>query len=418
LRLQPSGTDVRIRKIQIFGKTVAEASGGSRVALNLPGIDVTALARGETLTAQAEFEPTRTLEVDFTPLPAALTMLRRRTPVRAHIGSAEIPGMLVFEKHAPTEVKTTPAVLALNSPVVYYPGSRLVVRRMSPKDLLGGAVTRQAANRVSTRETDARALPAAASASLHVLEAAGFTPLPAVKIAAAANVVLHDVESALVFLIEHGLIVALSKPKEYLAASVADAAFAVASATMRRHHDAMPWTAGCTTADIASALSLTEPITARLLAAWLADGRIATRTRYWHLADFVPKLEPAQRALVDGALLTGDGNPLVPRPYESLHDAVATSTVSGAREAVDMLFATGALVRVGEDVYSRAQIVRARDVLVSLIHAGGPATMARVRDAFGTSRKYALPLMEYFDGIGLTQRDGDLRRLRAAGPPV
>jgi selenocysteine-specific elongation factor len=39
-----------------------------------------------------------------------------------------------------------------------------------------------------------------------------------------------------------------------------------------------------------------------------------------------------------------------------------------------------------------------------------------VRDAFGTSRKYALPLMEYFDGIGLTQRDGDLRRLRAAGP--
>ena len=42
--------------------------------------------------------------------------------------------------------------------------------------------------------------------------------------------------------------------------------------------------------------------------------------------------------------------------------------------------------------------------------------MARVRDAFGTSRRYALPLMEYFDGVGLTQRDGDLRRLRVAGP--
>jgi selenocysteine-specific elongation factor len=81
-----------------------------------------------------------------------------------------------------------------------------------------------------------------------------------------------------------------------------------------------------------------------------------------------------------------------------------------------MLFATGALVRVGEDVYRRTQIERARDLLLTLLHGDGRATMARVRDAFGTSRKYALPLMEYFDGIGLTQRDGDLRRLRAAGP--
>ena len=418
LRLQPSGTDVRIRKIQTFGRTVDEASGGSRVAVNLPGIDVNAVARGETLAAQAEFEPTRVLEVDFTPLPAALPMLRRRTPVRAHIGSAEIPGMLVFEKRAPGDVNATPAVLALNSPVVHYPGSRLVLRRMSPKDILGGAVTRQTADRGSTRGAEAHMLPAAASASLHALEAAGLVPLAAAKVAAAANVVVQDAESALALLLEHGLIVALAKPKEYLAASAADAAFAVASAALRRHHDAMPWTAGCTTAEVANALSLSESIAARLLAAWHADGRVAARTRFWHLTDFMPKLEPPQRALIEGALLTGDSNPLVPSAYEALRAAVATSTITGVREAVDMLFATGALVRLGDDVYRRVQITRARDVLLTLLRSDGHATMARVRDAFGTSRRYALPLMEYFDGVGLTQRDGDLRRLRVAGPPV
>jgi selenocysteine-specific elongation factor len=212
------------------------------------------------------------------------------------------------------------------------------------------------------------------------------------------------------------LIVALAKPKEYLATSVADAAFAVASTTMRRSHDAAPWTAGCPAAEIASALSLSEPVTARLLAAWHADGRVALRARFWHMPDFVPKLEPSQRALIEAALLTGDTNPLVPSAYQPLHAAVTTSSVAGIRDAVDMLFATGALVRVGDDVYRRAQIEAARDVLISLLRADGRATMSRVRDAFGTSRKYALPLMEYFDGIGLTQRDGDLRRLRAAGP--
>jgi selenocysteine-specific elongation factor len=416
LRLQPSCVEVRIRKLQIFGQTVAEATGGSRVAVNLAGIDTAAIARGETLTAPAEFEAARTLDVEFTPLPDALPMLRRRTPVRAHIGSAEIPGLLIFEKHAPRDTATTPAVLALNSAVAFYPGSRLVLRRMSPKDLLGGAVTRKLADAASSRGSGAQILPATASAALRALEAAGLVPMPAVKIAAAANVVVHDVESALGILLEHGLIVALAKPKEYLAASVADAAFSVAAVTMRRRHEATPWIAGCTTAELAAALSLTEPVTARLLAVWQADGRVAQRVRYWHLPEFVPRLDPAQRGVIESALSTGDANPLVPSAYQALRDAVASSGVAGTRDALDMLFATGALVRVGDDVYRRAQIERARDMLVSLLQTDGRATMATVRDAFGTSRRYALPLMEYFDGVGLTQRDGDLRRLRVAGP--
>jgi selenocysteine-specific elongation factor len=416
LRLQPSGVEARVRKIQIFGKPVSEATGGSRVAVNLAGVDVAEIGRGETLTALLEFEPTRSLDVEFTPLAEALPMLRRRTPVRAHIGSAEIPGMLIFEKHPPHLAAATPAVLALNSPVASYPGSRLVLRRMSPKDLLGGAVTRKHTDAGSSRGTDRQALPATASAALHALEAAGLEPMPAVKVAAAANVVVQDVESALVVLLDHGLIVSLAKPKEYLAASVADAAFSVAAVTMRRCHDATPWMAGNTSGELAAALSQSERVTARLLAVWQADGRVAQRARYWHLPEFVPKLNPAQRGVIEAALSTGDANPLVPSAYLALHNAVTASTVNGASDAVEMLFATGALVRVGDDVYRRAQIDRARDVLVSLLRTDGRATMARVRDAFGTSRKYALPLMEYFDGVGLTQRDGDLRRLRVAVP--
>ncbi|HEV2909254.1 MAG TPA: SelB C-terminal domain-containing protein, partial [Candidatus Eremiobacteraceae bacterium] len=81
------------------------------------------------------------------------------------------------------------------------------------------------------------------------------------------------------------------------------------------------------------------------------------------------------------------------------------------------LLATGALVRVGDDLYRRAQLQHARTVLANVLKDGSGATMAQLRDAFGTSRKYALPLMEYFDGIGVTIRDGDLRRLRKVAHP-
>ena len=418
MRLQPSGLDVRIRAIQTFGKAVVEIAGGARVAVNLGGVDVSAIGRGETLTAPEEFEPTRSIHVEFTPLPSALPMLRRRTPVRAHIGSAEVPGLLIFEKRPPRDNAPMPAVLALNAPVAYYPGSRLVLRRMSPKDLLGGAVAAGSIGRESSRSADVPLLPPAASAVLRALESAGLAPVPVAKAAAAANVVVRDAESALNILIEHGLAIALAKPKEYLATSVADAAFTVASLVVRRCHEATPWVAGCAASDIAVALSLNESITGRLLSAWHADGRIAQNGRFWHLPDFVPALQPAQRSIIEDALSTGDANPLVPCAFQTLQSAVSSSKVAGTRDAVEMLFATGALVRVGDDVYRRSQIESAREVLVSLLSADGRATMANVRDAFGTSRRYALPLMEYFDGIGLTQRDGDLRRLRAAGPAV
>ncbi len=65
LALQPSGIAARVKNLQIFGKRVESASGGSRVAVNLPGIDVDRIARGEALVAPREFEPAREFVVDF-----------------------------------------------------------------------------------------------------------------------------------------------------------------------------------------------------------------------------------------------------------------------------------------------------------------------------------------------------------------
>ena len=98
-----------------------------------------------------------------------------------------------------------------------------------------------------------------------------------------------------------------------------------------------------------------------------------------------------------------------------LDDVVAElrrTKIAGLGQAFDTLLATGALVKVGGDVYRGTQVDEIRSRLELAIGRDGPITMARFRDAVGTTRKYAVPLMEWFDATGVTVRDGDVRALR------
>ncbi|HLN47131.1 MAG TPA: selenocysteine-specific translation elongation factor [Magnetospirillaceae bacterium] len=416
LMLQPSGLEVRARSIQTFGRKVESASGGARVAVNLPGIDVHAIRRGEALVAAREFVPVSELNVQFTPLPQALRLLKRRTPVRAHIGSDEIPGVLIFAGPPPADSTPLPARLVLTRQTVVYPGSRLIVRRMSPKDLLGGAVAGSPAARAQSAQRSLQEGDAVPSRALDAIEAAGLAPLASAQIAATLNVVLAKAQSDIDALVASGSVVALAKPLAYVSRAASDRAFDRVARWLEQRRRRASWVLGAATADIARELELAEPLAARLLAAWHDDGRLALTGRFWHLPDAAVELTSAQRDFFVHELREDPANPLFPVSFDALMERARAARIEGLTDAIETLLATGALVRIGDDVYRRAQIQRARALLAQLLKDGAGATMAQVRDAFGTSRRYALPLMEHFDGVGLTIRDGDIRRLRKVTP--
>jgi selenocysteine-specific elongation factor len=418
LMLQPSGLEVRARSIQTFGRKVESANGGARVAVNLPGVDVRAIRRGEALVAVREFVPATELHVEFTPLPQAIRLLKRRTPVRAHVGSDEIPGVLIFAGSPPTDVTPVAARLVLTRPTVFYPGSRLIVRRMSPKDLLGGAVAGSPAGRPrnshqAIQDDDGSTGP---SRALDAIDAAGLAPFDGAQVAAALNVVLAKAQNDIDALVASGSVVALTKPLAYISRAASDRAFDRVARWLEQRHHRASWMLGATTADIARDLEIAEALAARLLAAWHDDGRLALTGRFWHLPDAAVELTGAQRDFFIHELREDPAGPLLPVSFVALMERARASRIEGLADAIETLLATGALVRVGDDVYRRAQIQHARVVLAQLLKDGAGATMAQVRDAFGTSRRYALPLMEHFDGVGLTIRDGDTRRLRKVSP--
>jgi selenocysteine-specific elongation factor len=283
LALQPSGLLVRVRSLQTFGEKLDTVSGGARVAVNLPGIETSAIRRGEALVARREFVPSDEVRVTFTALPDAVRLLKRRTPVRAYIGAAEIPGTLAFDTAPPCDGEAVAATLRLSRPAVVFPGSRLVLRRMSPKDLLGGATARPSVgagpaavnDRSDGDPIDRGDGDPLDDRILALLRASGLQPLDLPRVAAAANVVITVASDALERLRDEGRVLALQRPVAYLARDAADAAFDRLSEFLRVQQERKPWGLGADLNAIAKALAIPEALAGQLLHAWHEDGRLA-----------------------------------------------------------------------------------------------------------------------------------------------
>jgi selenocysteine-specific elongation factor len=403
--LQPLGAQVRVRSLQVFGSARDAATGGTRVALNLPGVERTQIARGSVVT-NASFAARTQLSVHFSALPEALALLRRHTHVRAYIGSAEVLGTLVFDP-IPTSDEAVRAKLFLREPVLAFPGVRFVVRRVSPKTVLGGG-------EIVALESDAAPeRPAQAPGAIPALLAqSGLEPQEISALAFAANLREEAAQGALDALVEHGEAVALARPIAYVdAAAFAQFAARVVS-ELAILHEAQPWAMGATSFILARTLGITEPLLVRLLMALVDEGRVAVRQGYYATTEHQPKLSSEQRAFFETNVPFDAATPFLPVSFDEVTTRMRQSSIAGVSKAFETLLARGVLVKVGDALYRGTQIESAHERIDAFISTNDKMTMAEFRDLLGTSRKYAVPLLEWFDGRGITVRSGDFRMLR------
>ena len=409
LKLAPAGRDVRLRSLQVFGEKRERVEGGSRVAANLPGVDVAEIARGVVLSS-SEFSALTDFDVRFRPLPVALGILKRRTPVRAYIGSAEILGTLIFES-VPDSIGERCGRLSLRAPAVVFPGAPYVVRRRSPKTVLGGG-TIATSGTASLDERDEREEDRELAAALAALALAGLPGATAASLGAVANLREDRSAALLSALVSDGRALQVAKPPGFIDAALARDVLARASESMRKRQDEMPWLLGVTSITLARALGMAEALLVRVLATFVEEGALAYRAGYYATPDFVPELSAAQRAFFDAAFGGDARAPFVPVPFAELSASIKVAKIVGLREALDTLLASGVLVKAGDDVYRAEQIAAIRSQLEAALRRDGQITMAAFRDLVQTSRKYAVPLLEFFDASGVTLRSGDVRVLR------
>ncbi|MDP9018163.1 MAG: selenocysteine-specific translation elongation factor [Candidatus Eremiobacteraeota bacterium] len=405
IQIAPHGHALRIRGLHTFGQARKNVEAGSRVAVNLPGVDTTEIARGDVL-ADPQFGSSTVFSASFTPLPESVGLLRRRNPVRAYIGSAEILGTLVFE-NVPVAAESVSGVLHLRTAVSTYPHESYVVRRMSPKTLLGGG-TLLGAGAVSV----ASEVVPAEDAIEAVLAASGLEPLSLAQIASRANMREDVAQANLEGLLEGKRAFAISKPAAYVDAGAAQQLLARLNTYLTALQAEHPWILGSTSLALCRDFGMPEERLIRFLGAFAEDGQIAARNGYYATTEHVAQLTAEQRLFFETCIAVDPQNPHLPVSLPDVLQAMRDCKITGISQAFDTLVVRGAVIKVGEDLYRGTQIAAIHARVETYLRAEKQITMAQFRDLLGTSRKFAVPLLEWFDARGITVRSGDFRMLR------
>ncbi len=216
-------------------------------------------------------------------------------------------------------------------------------------------------------------------------------------------------------LADRGDIVRIARPRAYVDGIAAGELFAKTIEQLEAAQAAEPWAMGTTSIALSRALKIEETLLVRVLEHFVEAGRLAKRGGYYSTIDFTPALTREQRAFFDSLVPLDDANPFVPIPFAGIVSAAKLSRVTGAGKAFDTMLARGMLVKVGDDLYRGSQIARIVNRVETHLRERGQMTAADFRDLLGTSRKYAVPLLEWLDAHGVTIRSGDLRTLRKKG---
>ena len=137
----PSGLESRARQIQVHGAKVDRAEAGTRVAVNLAGLEVADLARGDVIASPGTLKASTTLDARLTLLANAPHPLKNRARVRFHTGTAEILGRLtLLDRDELKPGDQTYAQFRAESPTAVSRGDRFVIRSYSPMVTIGGGV--------------------------------------------------------------------------------------------------------------------------------------------------------------------------------------------------------------------------------------------------------------------------------------
>ena len=418
LELAIAGQGARVRGLQTHKNRVDRAEPGTRVAANLIGMPHDRIFRGEVLTTPGWLRPTTAFDVHLRVLKDAPNPLRHNMYLTVHTGSSETVGRLrLLEEDRAQPGDTTWAQLKLDAPIATVKGDYFVIR--SNMTTLGGG------NIVDTHAPRPRRRYAPTIERLQIMERGsdrevllktieGLEPAEFRAVVNRANMNSDGARAELVAMISDGDVVflgrratasdvgAIRQGTRFYTAGGWRAVEDRTRAALGDYHRVFPLRAGAPKEELRSRLNLAPQVFNDVLTLLNREGVTVEVGSTVRLPDHAPSLGEAQWEAVDAYLRQLESNPFAP-PTDIRIDP----------EVINLLDNERRVVKVSETVVFAAS---AYDDMVDRISAhlkeNGEITVADVRDLLGTSRKYALALMDHLDHVRVTRRVGDVRVLR------
>ena len=418
----PAGVQAKVRGLQAHGRTVEQSAAGQRTAVNLQGVERVAVERGNVLGLAGTLVPSELVDGTLELLPDAPRPLKTRDRVRVHAGTSEIMArVLLLDRQELAPGEATLARLRLEGPLVALPGDRFVIRSYSPMLTIGGGTLldiapprfKRKAPTLIAHLTLLREDSPEAVVEEHVRHAGGV----GVRVAPLSGRVPFGPErlrALLDTLQTSGRVVAIDRDWFVHPESLARLRELTLGA-LAQFHRAAPLRPGMSREELRGrAGAADERVFAHLLAALEGEGLVRTDRDKVRLASHEVRLSPEQQKAADRLeqeYLTAEAAP--PSPEEAL--ARAGQSGDEEHELFQVLIEARKLVRVKESLYFHARALEAiQDKLVTMLRERKEIGPGDIKDLLGISRKYAIPLLEFFDARRVTARVGERRVLRGA----
>ncbi|MGH9313262.1 MAG: selenocysteine-specific translation elongation factor [Vicinamibacterales bacterium] len=414
----PAERHVKVRGVQVHGRRAAEARAGQRTAINLGGVEVADLTRGDTLAEAGSFQPSRVLDAIVEVLPTAKA-LKHDARVRLHQGTSELLGRVSIAQGAEIEPGAEAYVrIRLESPAVVTRGDRFILRAYSPPvTIAGGEVLdpdpprgpiRTAAGRARLARLDPRHHGQDEAAAAFVDER-GPAGLARRTLVARAGLTPADADAALDRLAQARRVV--DAGPVFVSPRVLDELAGRVVAELTAHHAAQPLSEGAPREELRERLfgRAHGAVFERVLQDLVSAGTIVARDRL-ALAGHRVSLSPDEARARDAVDRAYRDAALTPPDPASL-----ATTLGLPRAAVDRMVALlvrqKTLIRVEGLLFHTDALARLKSEVTSMKTGGQPARVdvAAFKERYGVSRKFAIPLLEYLDRERVTRRVGDSR---------
>jgi len=413
VEILPPGIEGRIRGLQTHKQAEEKAQPGSRTAVNISGVSVDEIHRGDVVVLPKTYQPTKMIDVWVRLLKDANTPLKHNSEVKFFLGAAEVIArvrLLGMQELKPGEEGFLQ--LMLHHPVVALRQDRFILRRPSPAETIGGGqVVNPHPQRRHKRFNEAKleelAQMMVGTPEEILLQSARQTGAAGQdKLIETSGLEPKQARAAIESLLANGDLTALNGEQLLIPTDQFTRLQAELIESLTAFHQQNPLLMGIARERLRTENRLPADLFDGLLSQLSMAGQIETENALVRLAGHQISLTEAQQAKVDSLLRDFTARPYTP-------PSVKESQAAIGEDLVTVLVQTGQLAQLGDDVLLQPEILtEMQEAVVEIIRQNGSLTLAELRDRFETSRKYAVAVLEDLDARGVTTRKGDGRVLK------
>ena len=423
IMIYPSKITSKVRGIQVHNHRVNTAEAGMRTAINFQGLEKASVSRGDILANPGALTSGYMVDVSLNFLSSNSKPAKNRMLVRFHTGTSEVMGNLILlDKEELSPGDTTVAQLRLDSPVALVKDDRFVLRSYSPVRTIGGGYVLNPIPQKHKRfkpeiVVGLKGLEGSdliEIISYHV-DQSGYLGLSFSNLKLMTNSPEKQLDNAIQGLLSKKGVIQVDREKKiYIHKTVFDHLMKNIKDHLSTYHKVNPLKAGMPREELKTKFppDMNSKLFSLVINQMIKSKEIAAEEETVRLTDHKVSLGTDQTDIKKKIIETYKKSRLTPPYFRELAKTLDVD-ISRAKDVLMLLVDEGIIIKTKEDLYFHTDAVKdLKNKLVDFLTINGEITTPQFKDMTGASRKFVIPLIEYFDSKKVTLRIGDIRKLR------